>query len=196
MRTDDRTEEQVLVMRAQRGEQDAFRVLVERYQGLVYTLALRMVARPEDAEDAAQEAFLAAWKALPKFPHGRQVFHLALPADGERRHRPAAPPPKDSRSQSLEDEEAPLQLSDPAPGPEEHAQAAERRAALQRAISALSENHRKILLLRAVNGLDYQEIGQMLELTPGTVKSRLARARRELRDKLIEMGNYFPAECV
>ena len=65
-------------------------------------------------------------------------------------------------------------------------------AALQRAISALSENHRKILLLRAVNGLDYQEIGQVLELTPGTVKSRLARARRELRDKLIEMGNYFP----
>ena len=90
------------------------------------------------------------------------------------------------------DEEAPLQLSDPAPGPEEHAQAAERRAALQRAISALSENHRKILLLRAVNGLDYQEIGQVLELTPGTVKSRLARARQELRDKLIEMGNYFP----
>ncbi len=67
MRTEDRTEEQVLVMRAQRGEQDAFRVLVERYQQLVYTIALRMVGTPEDAEDVAQEAFLAAWRALPKF---------------------------------------------------------------------------------------------------------------------------------
>ena len=192
IRTDDRTEEQVLVMRAQRGEQDAFRVLVERYQGLVYTLALRMVARPEDAEDAAQEAFLAAWKALPKFRMDARfstwLYRLTVNAATDLLRRRQ----KDSRSQSLEDEEAPLQLSDPAPGPEEHAQAAERRAALQRAISALSENHRKILLLRAVNGLDYQEIGQVLELTPGTVKSRLARARRELRDKLIEMGNYFP----
>ena len=129
MRTDDRTEEQVLVMRAQRGEQDAFRVLVERYQGLVYTLALRMVARPEDADDAAQEAFLAAWKALPKFRMDARfstwLYRLTVNAATDLLRRRQ----KDSRSQSLEDEEAPLQL---------------------------------------------------------------ARARRELRDKLIEMGNYFP----
>lgn len=194
MRTDGRTEEQVLVMRAQRGEQDAFQVLVERYQNLVYTLALRMVARPADAEDVAQEAFLAAWKALPKFRMDAKfstwLYRLTVNAATDLLRRRQ----KEGQNQSLEDGETPLQVSDPAPGPEARAQAAERREILQRAISALSENHRKILLLRVVNRLDYREIGQVLELSPGTVKSRLARARRELRDKLASEGNYFPPD--
>lgn len=191
MRTEDRTEEQVLVMRAQRGEQEAFRVLVERYQKLVYTLALRMVSAPADAEDVAQEAFLAAWKGLPRFRMDAKfstwLYRLTVNAATDLLRRRQ----KEQTHQSLEDEEQPVQVPDDAPGPEEQAQAAERRAILQRAIASLTENHRKILLLREVNGLDYQEIGEVLELTPGTVKSRLARARRELRDKLLSEGNYF-----
>lgn len=191
MRTEDRTEEQVLVMRSQRGEQEAFRVLVERYQKLVYTLALRMVSTPADAEDVAQEAFLAAWKGLPRFRMDAKfstwLYRLTVNAATDLLRRRQ----KEQAHQSLEDEEQPVQVPDDAPGPEEQAQAAERRAILQRAIASLTENHRKILLLREVNGLDYQEIGEVLELTPGTVKSRLARARRELRDKLLSSGNYF-----
>lgn len=191
MHTQDRTEEQVLVMRSQRGEQAAFRVLVERYQKLVYTLALRMVSNPADAEDVAQEAFLSAWKGLPKFRMDAKfstwLYRLTVNAATDLLRRRQ----KEQTHQSLEDEEQPVQIPDDAPGPEEQAQAAERRAVLQRAIDALTENHRKILLLREVNGLDYQEIGQVLELTPGTVKSRLARARRELREKLLSSGNYF-----
>lgn len=188
MRTDDRTEEQVLVMRAQRGEQDAFRILVERYQNQTYTLALRMVSSPEDAQDVAQEAFLSAWKALPKFRMDAKfstwLYRLTVNAatDLLRRRR---------ENQSLDDEQNPVVLPDSAPGPEEEAQRTERREILRRCIGQLSENHRKILLLREVSGLDYQEIGQALELTPGTVKSRLARARRELREKLLKSGNYF-----
>lgn len=191
MHTQDRTEEQVLVMRSQRGEQAAFRVLVERYQKLVYTLALRMVSNPADAEDVAQEAFLSAWKGLPKFRMDAKfstwLYRLTVNAATDLLRRRQ----KEQAHQSLEDEEQPVQIPDDAPGPEEQAQAAERRAVLQRAIDSLTENHRKILLLREVNGLDYQEIGQVLELTPGTVKSRLARARRELREKLLSSGNYF-----
>lgn len=188
MRTDDRTEEQVLVMRAQRGEQEAFRVLVERYQDLAYTLALRLVKRPEDAQDVAQEAFLSAWKALPKFRMDAKfstwLYRLTVNAatDLLRKRR---------EEQSLEDEAHPVVLADPAPGPQEQAEQGERRAILRRCIGELSENHRRILVLRELNGLDYQEIGQVLELSPGTVKSRLARARRELREKLLESGNYF-----
>ena len=181
MRTDDRTEEQILVMRAQRGEQDAFRVLVERYQKLVYTLALQMLNVPADAEDAAQEAFLSAWKALPRFRMDAKfstwLYRLTVNAatDVLRRRR--------KEPDSLDDAERPVQAADSTDTPEEAAQRAERRAMVRRAIGALSENHRQILLLR--------EIGAALELSPGTVRSRLARARKELREELLAEGNYF-----
>lgn len=191
MATEDRTEERALVMRAQRGDQQAFRVLVERYQKRVYTLALGLVSNPQDGEDVAQEAFLSAWKGLPKFRRDAKfstwLYRLTVNAATDllrRRQREQA-------HHSLEDEERPLQVPDATPGPEERAQQAERRAILRRAVGELTENHREILLLREVNGLDYREIGQVLGLTPGTVKSRLARARRELRDKLLAQGNYF-----
>lgn len=189
MRTDDRTEEQILVMRAQRGEQDAFRVLVERYQKLVYTLALRMLNVPADAEDAAQEAFLSAWKALPRFRMDAKfstwLYRLTVNAatDVLRRRR--------KEPDSLDDTECPVQAADSTDTPEEAAQRAERRAMVRRAIDALSENHRQILLLREVTGLSYEEIGAALELSPGTVRSRLARARKELREELLAEGNYF-----
>ncbi len=99
---------------------------------------------------------------------------------------------KERDTASLDDEERPVQLIADTPDPAEAAEASERREILQRAVQSLSENHRKILLLRAVSGLDYREIGEILELSPGTVKSRLARARQELREKLQTEGNYFP----
>lgn len=189
MRTDDRTEEQILVMRAQRGEQDAFRVLVERYQKYAYTLALRMLNVPADAEDAVQEAFLSAWKALPKFRMDAQfstwLYRLTINAATDILRRRKREPDCPEGAQSL------AQCPDTADTPEEAAQRKERREQVRRAIGALSENHRKILLLREVTGLKYEEIAVALELSPGTVRSRLARARKELREKLQAEGNYF-----
>lgn len=193
MRTDDRTEEQVLVMRAQRGEQEAFRMLVERYQGLVFTLAKRMLDHPQDAEDVAQEAFLRAWKGLPNFrmdaSFSTWLYRLTMNAATDLLRRRQ----KEQGDRSLEDGEAPVTVPDPGPTPEERAEAGQRREALQRGLMSLTENHRSILVLRELNGLSYEEIGSLLELTPGTVKSRIARARRELRQKLLEQGNYFEA---
>lgn len=185
MRTEDRTEEQILVMRAQRGDADAFRVLVERYQKQTYTLALRMVHQPDDAEDIAQKAFLSAWKALPRFrmdaSFSTWLYRLTVNAAVDLLRRRE----RDPGSCSTEDPAA-VRLTDPSPTPEEQVQ----QKLIWQAVAALTENHRKILLLREIGGLDYREIGEALELTPGTVKSRLARARRELREKLLE-GNYF-----
>lgn len=189
MRTEDRTEEQILVMRAQRGDADAFRVLVERYQKQTYTLALRMVHQPDDAEDIAQEAFLSAWKALPRFrmdaSFSTWLYRLTVNAAVDLLRRRE----RDPGSCSTEDPAA-VRLTDPSPTPEEQVQQKERQKLIWQAVATLTENHRKILLLREIGGLDYREIGEALELTPGTVKSRLARARRELREKLLE-GNYF-----
>lgn len=189
MRTDDRTEEQILVMRAQRGEQDAFRVLVERYQKYAYTLALRILNVPADAEDAAQEAFLSAWKALPKFRMDAQfstwLYRLTINAATDLLRRRKREPDRVDTTEVL------ARIADTGDTPEEAVQRQERREQVRRAMDALSENHRKILLLREVTGLSYEEIGTALELSPGTVRSRLARARQELREKLQAQGNYF-----
>lgn len=191
MYTADRTEEQVLVMRAQRGEQDAYRVLVERYQSLVYSLALRMTDNAEDARDVAQEAFLRGWKGLPRFRMDAKfstwIYRLTVNAATDLLRRRQ----RRQEELSLDDEETMVVAVDTAPSPQELLEQRERREILHRCIAQLSENHRKILLLREINGLDYGEIGEVLELSPGTVKSRLARARRELREKLLASGNYF-----
>ena len=191
MMTADRTPEQVLVMKAQLGDQDAFRQLVEQYQGLVYTLAKRMLNDPQDAEDVSQEVFLSAWKALPTFRMDAKLstwlYRLTVNAATDQLRRRK----KTESTMTLDDEEHPVDLPDPTPGPQEQAERSERADRVRTALAQLTENHRRILVLREVNGLNYDEIAEVLELTPGTVKSRLARARRELREKLLAQGNEF-----
>ena len=136
------------------GIREAFRVLVERYQKLVYTLALRLVSNPPTGEDVAQEAFIrleggcpnSGW--TPNFPPGSTGSPSTPPptcCGGGRRSRPTTV----WRTSS-----SPSRCRDRALGPEEQAQAAERRAILQRAIASLTENHAENpCLLREVNGL-------------------------------------------
>lgn len=191
----DRTEELELVKRAQKGDQTAFRALVERYQQYVYTLALGMLSSPQDAEDAAQEAFLSAWRGLPKFrmeaKFSTWLYRLTVNAATDLLRR------RKKTQGQVSVEEAPVAVTtpDPGPTPEEAAERRERQAAVQQALMQLSQSHRTILLLREVEGLDYQEIGAALHLPPGTVRSRLARARLELCKKLRQKGNYFAEDA-
>ncbi len=177
---------------ARQGDQDAFEQLVRAYEKRVFALTLRMCGNPEDAAEAAQEAFLAVWQGL-KFFRGESSFstwlyRLASNAcvdllRREGRHRAAAGP-------SLDDEELRLETVDPAPTPQEAAERAELRRQIENGLRALPAEYRQVLILREMHQLSYEEIGQTLSLDPGTVKSRISRGRKRLQKFLMESGNF------
>lgn len=188
----DHTQEQPWIARAQQGDQEAFEQLVRLYEKRIYALALRMCGNPEDAAEAAQEAFLAVWQGLPFFrgesSFSTWLYRLASNAcvdllRREGRHRQAAGP-------SLDDEEASPSVADTAPGPQEAAEHQELRSQIQAGLDALSPEHRQVLILREIHQLSYEEIARTLELDLGTVKSRISRGRRQLRNFLLRTGNF------
>lgn len=189
--------EQELVSQARAGDTTAFEQLMLDNQDRVYTLCLRMTGDREDALDLAQETFLNAWRGLSSFQGNSSfstwVYRLASNAcidflrKRKRRQQGEAP-------LSLDDEEAPLpQPADPRGTPEDELERRELRRAVERGLQALPEHHRQVLIMRELSGLSYQEIGAVLNLDLGTVKSRIARARMALKNILVQEGNFFEA---
>lgn len=181
-----------LVANARRGDQGAFEILLRRYEKKVLALTCRICSHPEDGAEAAQEAFLAAWRGLPAFREEASfstwLYRLACNASMDllrREGRVSA-----HAGPSLDDEEADLDLPDGAPSPESLAERAELRGQILAALERLSPEHRQALVLRETHQLSYEEIGQVLSLDAGTVKSRISRARRSLRKILLESGNF------
>ena len=181
-----------IVHRAQKGDAAAFGQLVEAYQGQVYRLALHMGLSPVDAEEAAQEAFIAAWKGLPRF-RGDSRFstwlyqlttHAAI--DLMRREK------KYQNSADIED----TVLVDAAESPQETMEKQETVDMVQAAMQTLSPKAREILLLRYQAELGYEEIGAVLGLPSGTVKSRINRAKAQLKEVLLKQGNFFGGDAV
>jgi RNA polymerase sigma-70 factor (ECF subfamily) len=189
--------EEDLVRRAQQGDQEAFGELVTQYEKKVYALTLRMCKNPADAEEAAQEAFLAAWQGLKFFRFDASfatwLYRLASNAcidhlRREQRHTAAAGP-------SLNDEETFLDVEDTAPTPQEAAERKELRALIEEGLRSLSPEHRSVLLLREIHQLSYEEISQTLDLDLGTVRSRISRGRKQLQKFLLKTGNFSPPEA-
>lgn len=188
-------QEQKWISAAKNGDQEAFSQLVLRYQKKVYALTLRMCRNPEDAEEAAQEAFLSAWQGLPFF-RGEAAFSTwlyRLTSNScldllrrENRHSAATGP-------SLDDDELSLDLPDTAPTPETAAEQSELRDMIENGLQSLSPEYREVLVLREIHQLSYDEIAENLSLDLGTVKSRISRGRRQLREYLQKSGNFFPS---
>ena len=184
--------EDLLLEKARQGDQEAFGELVRLYEKKVYALTLRMCKNPDDAAEAAQEAFLAAWQGL-KFFRGEASFstwlyRLASNAcvdllRKEQRHRAAAGP-------SLNDEDTYMDIADDAATPQELAERSELREQIEEGLQSLSPEHREVLILRELHQLSYDEIAQTLDLDTGTVKSRISRGRKALRNFLLQSGNF------
>ena len=188
-------EEQLWISQAAAGDSQAFAHLVERYEKTVYHQALRLVDNREDAADVTQEVFWKVWRALPSFRRESSfstwLYRLTDNAcmDLLRREK------KRRGDTSLTQEEGlslVQQLPHPDPSPQERLESGEQMSALEQGLAQLSQEHRRILVLREINGLSYQEIGDILGLSSGTVKSRLARARLALANYLRKSGNFSP----
>ena len=182
----------LLISRARGGDREAFGELVEQYRDNVYRLAYRMCGNAYDADEAAQEAFVAAWRALPNFRGDAKfstwLYRLTTNAaiDVMRREK---------RHQTVGDGEM-VDLADDADSPQETVERTEQQEAVQKALSTLSEEYREVLLLRYMEELDYAEIAEVLQLPSGTVKSRINRAKAALKAALLKSGNIFGGSSV
>ncbi len=187
--------EKALVQKAKAGDRDAFAALVSAYEGKIYNLALRYLGNREDAMDASQEVFLRVFRFLPGFQEesgfstwiyriGVNVCKDMLAKRTRRGELPLEVPDEDEDYRTAE-------VADSRYDPEAITEQADLRQTLAEAIAQLPQQQREMIVLRDIQGLSYEEIGQVLSLEAGTVKSRLSRARENLRKKLLQSGNIF-----
>ncbi len=187
------SEELTLVNAARGGDIGAFEQLVRRYDRNVFRIAQHITQNREDAEDVVQDAFLKAFQNLEQF-QGQSKFYtwLVRIAVNEalmrlRRRRPERMVSLDEDIQTGEDA-IPREVADWAPNPEQLYKQAELRDILQRTIQGLPSSFRTVFVLRDVEGLSTEETADALGLSIPAVKSRLLRARLQLRERLTK---YF-----
>ena len=186
-----------IVQRAREGDHEAFRILVERYQGRAYRLALRVVRDEEQARDAVQDAFIKAYGSLDRF-QGRSGFYtwlyrIVMNQCLDRKRRD-----KSDRELEWDEVTAARAVQAPAagggegegagPAPDAAAERGELRQILAKAIAELPEEARRTIELREIDGLSYREIAEALGIPKGTVMSRLHYARRSLQESLRTAG--------
>lgn len=186
-------DEQALIEQAQRGELEAFNQLVLHYQGLAYNVALRIMREQASAADATQEAFLSAFRAIDRYRGGsfrawlmRIVTNACYDELRRRKRHPA------SSLEEMQEHGATEKLHASGELPEQAAQRAELAQAIESCLEELIPEFRTVAILVDLQGFDYQEVSLTIDRPLGTVKSRLARARAQLRECLSGYGELLP----
>lgn len=177
--------DRAIVEQVMAGEVDAFSVLVRRYQDRIYSAVLNYVSDPDDAVDIAQEAFVKAYSKLRTFDSEsafytwlyRIAINTAIDHLRKRKSRPADSLDDDKYAQVGFEPTS----KDPSSDPEKVLVRSEQARVLRKAISSLSEKLRSVIVLHDVEGLSQEEVADILQVPVGTVKSRVSRARAELR---------------
>jgi RNA polymerase sigma-70 factor (ECF subfamily) len=187
-----------LVELAQRGDMDVFNELVLKYQDMLYRIAVRILHDECAAEDAVQDALILAFRNLRSFRGGSFRSWLARVTvnasyDEVRRGRRRVSLPLEQFTSDGDEVESPLWMRDLSTGPEERAEVSELRRALHGCIKALVPDYRLMVILVHMEGMSYEEAAQVARVPVGTVKSRLARARMQIRKSLQSYRSLLPA---
>ena len=183
-----------LIQRSQQDDLAAFNVLVERYQGQVYNLALRMLGDHALADDAAQQTFISAHRGIGGFRGGNfRAWLMRITANSCRDMMRAAKSRQALSLEALELTPASIPQSKEE-SPEDHALRTELGREIQASLAALSQDQRLVLTLVDIQGYSYDEVAQIVRTSVGTVKSRLSRARGNMRDLLRQHSELLPSQ--
>jgi RNA polymerase sigma-70 factor (ECF subfamily) len=173
------------IKRFKDGDTSAFGEIVLKYQDRIYNLCRHMLGNAHDAEDAAQDAFLKAYQALPKFQPDASLYtwlyRIATNTCIDYKRKPVF---ESLFRSSADGEELVHDRASDEPSPERLYQSRQVDQALREGLGKLSPKLRAIIILKEVEGLSYEEIAEALDISLGTVKSRISRAREELQESL------------
>ena len=182
--------DQDLIDQTLAGNTDAFGGLIRRHQNRLYHSLVHLMRNESDAEDVVQDAFVLAMTKLESFQGNSQfytwLFRIARNCAISKLRKKRPNVSLDLTSGTADDRQLRLELPSDVDAPFENIERRERAEGLMRALGKMSDEHREILVLREMDNLDYETIGEMLGLAGGTVRSRLHRARGQLKDLLME----------
>lgn len=170
-------DENHLIQRFKDGDQSTFERIIQIHQDRIYNLCTYMLGNPQEAEDAAQEVFIKAFRKLKDFRPESSLYTwlyrigVNTCLDYKRKLRPE-PLKNEAQAEGLVSNE---------PSPERHYQSKEAGQVINSALEQLSKNSRAVIVLKEIEGLSYEEIAEVLNTSVGTIKSRLSRTREELR---------------
>lgn len=186
--------EKNLVEKSAEGDIDAFETLIQSHQKKVYNIALRMTKNPEDAQELSQDAFVRAFIAIKKF-RGDSSFAtwlyritMNVCTDFLRKRNKAS---VISIEQSVYESQQTMQLADNEPGPDEISEKNQLKKLVKEAMDLLPPEHRQVLILRDLLDMTYKDIANTLSINEGTIKSRINRARENLKKVITSRSELF-----
>jgi len=180
-----------LVRKSQKGDINAFEQLISKYQQKIYNIAYRLMGNPHDASDLAQEALIKVYKSIGSFrldaSFSTWVYHIVTNVcRDELRKRNRHQVSSLDEPLNLHDGEVNKEVADFSNSPEFAYEQKESGEYIQKLINSLNPEYRMVVVLREMMGFSYEEIARELDITLGTVKSRLNRARKYLKDRILE----------
>ena len=191
MEDEKRKEDARLISAALQGDEKAFEVLLKKYRNLVFTIMMKMVRKPQEAEDLTQEAFMKAFRSLSSFNNefafSTWLMKIATNNCIDFLRKRKLRTYSINEPVQYKDEKIEMELPDHEPGPEKHLLQSEQKRIIEEAIDQLPERYRYVILLRHKEEKSYEEIAEILDLPLGTVKAQIFRAREILNQKLKEI---------